>query len=502
MTLLSASRSGQRPPGPVAATQIVLARQPILDVRGRTVGFELLWRSPSGAAMAADVDGDAATASTIMGAMLDVGLDRVVGGGLAFVNLTRAFLVGTLPLDLDPARVVLEVLESVDLTPEVVQGVRALAARGFRLALDDFDWAPGCEPLLELAWAVKLDVRALGVAGVAATAERLRPYDVVLVAEKVETRAEADACVAAGCTLLQGWHYARPEPVRAARLSSGAASALRLSVALDAPELTRPQATRLVAAHPALAVRILRLAGSAAAGAGRVRSLSDAVGVVGLAQLRRWVLLAVLGAQGTDDPATLTELLIPARMCELLAPAYGLDAGECFLVGLLHSPVSLLDGAAGEQLADCGLSPALTGAVVRQEGALGALLAGVRAWLAGEPVVGAVPEAFARAWGEAAGWSHARTDELRSAGLAHRALGLGDDVVDEGDLEGHPVDVARLAGAGPAVPRLVVDDPHGAVAAVLGARADPQALPRLQDPALRPAPEGVEQHGVGQQPGA
>ena len=69
----------------------LLARQPIYDRSVDVIGYELLFRhNPSGNA---DVlEGTDASAAVSVHALLDVGLDRLVGKELAFVNATAAFL--------------------------------------------------------------------------------------------------------------------------------------------------------------------------------------------------------------------------------------------------------------------------------------------------------------------------------------------------------------------------------------------------------------------------
>jgi EAL and modified HD-GYP domain-containing signal transduction protein len=70
------------------ATRLYVARQPILDLKGRVFGYELLYREdPRDRACFAD--GDTASASVLTGALLDLGLNTLTGGRQAFFNLTR-----------------------------------------------------------------------------------------------------------------------------------------------------------------------------------------------------------------------------------------------------------------------------------------------------------------------------------------------------------------------------------------------------------------------------
>src|SRR5947209_17890241 len=85
-----------------------VARQPIVDARGALVGYELLFRQAAGAG-GATAAGDEATTATILAAFAEFAPDELLAGRLGFVNLTRAFLTGRLPVPFSPDVAVLEV---------------------------------------------------------------------------------------------------------------------------------------------------------------------------------------------------------------------------------------------------------------------------------------------------------------------------------------------------------------------------------------------------------
>lgn len=126
------------------------------------------------------------------------------------------------PLRPHAARVVLELTERAQLgsPSELAAAVRALRGVGFRVALDDLG-----EGYAGLAWLVtappdlvKLDL--VVVRGIDASPARqafvrsvvaiARPAGTLVVAEGVETQAEASVLVELGCDLLQGFHFGRP----------------------------------------------------------------------------------------------------------------------------------------------------------------------------------------------------------------------------------------------------------------------------------------------------
>jgi EAL and modified HD-GYP domain-containing signal transduction protein len=316
-----------------------VARQPIYNADQRLFGYELLFRraATSVGAGVTQEDDDSATTSTILAAFSEFGADQLLGGRPGFINLTRAFIVGDLPLPFAPEAAVLEVLETVKLDAEVVAGATALAEQGYRLALDDFVWTPESEPLLEIAAIAKIDVLALTWAEVEFTAERCRRHNLQLLAEKVEDAAMLQRCRDAGFELFQGYHLGRPETMTIETLSPGQALALELVGRLGDPSTTTQEIEDSVRRDPALVYRLLRIANSAASGAKRqVSTIRDALVMVGMSRLRAWLVLLALSSKGAGETG-IVDALARARTCERVARGTGLVSPDvAFTAGLLH----------------------------------------------------------------------------------------------------------------------------------------------------------------------
>jgi len=203
----TAGGNARRAPTSAAAWLARLGRQPIVRSDGRTMGYEFLYRAPSRRPVRVDrwtpSRQDGATAAVLDCVFGGSGVASVAADHLAFVNVTRSYLVGDLPLPLDPAQLVLEVVESVPADDEVVAGVKALRGRGYRIAIDDFVGLDDQIALLPHADYVKIDARDLAREGTALI-ELAARFGAVLVAERVEDRSTVDMCAAAGFTLFQG----------------------------------------------------------------------------------------------------------------------------------------------------------------------------------------------------------------------------------------------------------------------------------------------------------
>ncbi len=132
--------NGSAVPAELESDLRYVARQPIMDLRGRVHGYELLFRAGPEAAFRGD--GDTAT-RTMLDNTVMFGLEKLSGGLPAFVNCTRESLTDNLVRVLPPSMTVLEILESLEPAPDLVAACRKLKCGGFRLALDDFFGSPG-----------------------------------------------------------------------------------------------------------------------------------------------------------------------------------------------------------------------------------------------------------------------------------------------------------------------------------------------------------------------
>lgn len=365
-----------------------IGRQPVFDARGRIVGYELLFRD-------ADVEyadfssGTAATAQVLLASFLDIGLERLVGRGTAFLKLPRAYVVNELSLPAAPGRLVLEVLpEDIADDEQVLAGVRRLRAAGHLVALQDTDGTLHSWPVLREVDLVKVDALRQGDA-LETTLRRCHAAGLRVVAEKVETAEALATCRELGVAYLQGHLLSRPEVLRGRALSAGQTACLQLVRALDRPDVSVADLARLVGSDPGLSFRLLRAANAVSVGARRhVTGLSEALLMLGFAHTRRWALLMLVTGLPTEAAAGVEAALLRAAMCERLAALVDdAEPDEGYMVGLLSSLAELLRLPVGELLQELPLAPSTREALLTQDGPVGEVLRCVLAYEAGEPTV-------------------------------------------------------------------------------------------------------------------
>jgi len=101
-------------------TQSYIARQPIFDEDQNVMGYELLYRSDPDNPLS--MDGTKATTDVIINSYIEIGLDKLVGNQLAFINITRDFIVNHHILPPPSKQLVLETGDDVKADDEIIAG--------------------------------------------------------------------------------------------------------------------------------------------------------------------------------------------------------------------------------------------------------------------------------------------------------------------------------------------------------------------------------------------
>ena len=378
-----------------------VARQPILDERGAVHGYELLFRD--GPVVAFTGDGDRATRAVLDSTVI-FGLGRLTGGLPAFVNCTREALLNRLVLVLPPQQTMLELLETLKPTRDLLDACLEYKARGYRIALDDFTWSPAWQAILDIADYVKVDIEQTPAADRNDLMRRLKGSPAKLVAERVETRDDLEMVRREGFTLFQGYYFCRPVLMENRGIPANQLVHLEMLSALHREPLDTRHISNLVKRDASLTYRLLRMVNSPMYGISKtVTSIHAALIHIGDEMFRRVAMLAIASELKRDSPSELMRMaFLRARFCELAAAVTRQDPTEQYLLGLL----SLLPAMLGVPMENISgampLRPAVHEALLGQPNSERTILSWLESYELGE-------------------WEHCDTI-LQSSGLAGSQL--------------------------------------------------------------------------------
>ncbi|MFC1528500.1 EAL and HDOD domain-containing protein [Candidatus Latescibacterota bacterium] len=364
---------------------IFVGRQAIYDRNLEVIGYELLFRSYE-AEQASVTDGDQATTEVILNTFMEIGLERLVGSGMAFINLTRSFFLEKYPLPMLQDRVVLEVLEDITLDDELIAGVRALSDSGFTIALDDVVHPKDIKQLLDIANIVKLDIVALELDRLDEYVKILRKHNVKLLAEKVETLDIFNLCKKLGFDYFQGFFLSKPHVVKGQRIPESRLAIIRLLSKIKTPDITFKEIEEIIRQDVSLSYKLLRLINSSFYSLPtKITSIQQAITLLGLKHIQNWVQLIFLSKIEDKPRDLIVTAMIRAKMCELISMSLEEQLAEMgFIVGLFSVLDALLDMPLEEIIPSLPFSDDITNALLQHVGPLGNVLHCVLAYEKGD----------------------------------------------------------------------------------------------------------------------
>jgi len=358
-----------------------LGRQPILDRGQEIVGYELLFRS-AGLDYAEFDSYSQASASVITNALSAFGIQEVLGGKFGFINVHLDLLLSEMLELLPVEQSVLELLEFIKIDEQVVERCRDLKLLGFQLALDDHEYSPDYADIYGVIDIVKIDILAIKSDLLPGIIEQLRRWPVRILAEKVETVEQFDACFGMGFDLFQGYFFERPVVLNKKKIDTSGLAMLKLlqQLTMDA---TIDEIEQTFKANPSMSYNLLRLVNSVAHGTReKIKTLRHAITMLGTSHIRRWIQLSLFAgndSRGINNPL-LEMAAVRGRLMEILVIQKERErdlaeqSEEAFMIGILSLLDVLFETPMSVIVESLNLTEEVSGALLSREGMLGRLL--------------------------------------------------------------------------------------------------------------------------------
>ncbi len=326
-----------------------VARQPILNIEKKVVAYELLFRDGKSNSFP-NIDPNQATSNILTNNHLTLGLEQVTGDLPAYINFHADTLISHFPSFLDPKNVVLEILEDVPVTDELLSACKELHKKGYKLALDDFDFDEKWHAFYPVVDIIKIDVLQFSILEISKLVRNLGGLDVVLLAEKVETLQQFEKLKMLGFTLFQGYFFAKPEMLKQRKITTSKQNILELISQSSQIDLDINKISGIFAVDPGLTYKLLRFINSPTYGSSQeITSLKHALAYIGQVELKKFIALLALSDLSSDkNPEIMRLSLARAKFCEQIALCRfeSENPPKAFLTGIL----SLIDGILDHEL--------------------------------------------------------------------------------------------------------------------------------------------------------
>ena len=334
--------------------EVFVARQPILNIHEQIVGYELLYRNKQENRFP-HVDSDIATIDVLVNSFLSIGIDEVAQGKPVFVNFTGKLLMSSVFDYIDPTKVIIEILEDITITDEIVTRIKELKLRGFKMALDDFILSANIaehQEIFNYTDYIKIDFLLTPLLQRMEIENEIRtkyPH-IRFLAEKVEARNQYEVAKHSGYTLFQGYFFEQPQVLSTTDVPPNVIQYLQILSHLREEEPDISLLAQNIERDISLTYKLLQLINySDKRSKSKVRSIKQAVLLLGLTELRKWMYLLAMREARLDMESDTTKEIIAtslfrAKICEKFANYKRQENdAEYFLIGLFSLIDAILD---------------------------------------------------------------------------------------------------------------------------------------------------------------
>ncbi len=320
-----------------------VARQPILDKAENLWGFELLFRQDLSNNMAIIEDPDVATASIASSGFLRA-TSGIPAGLKIFINFTEELLIKRFPLALPAQTTVIEILEDIPISMELIESLKELKKEGYILALDDFTGDEAYNRIIQYIDIIKLDCFGRSIDDIINIKNKFSDSSCLFLAEKVESESVVTALKEHGVALFQGYYFARPQMLAGKEITSATSSKLKLVTEIEKEELDIEAIIAGIQADISVSYRLLRYVNSSEFSfQKKIDSIRQCVALLGFKKIRHWLRLVLYSGMlsNSSNPEVLRMALQRAYFLDSLSTAanLGIKHESLFLVGMF----SLLD---------------------------------------------------------------------------------------------------------------------------------------------------------------
>lgn len=325
---------------------IYIAKQPIFNRKNEVAFYELLFRASKENVYSA-VDGDEATYQVISNTFLSMGIEKITGDKRAFINFTEKLILNETAMMLPKDLLGIEILENIMPTREIISACKKMKQKGYMLVLDDFEYKPGYQELIDMADVIKIDFMATKGEERRTVIERYGNKDMKFLAEKVETMQDYLDALEYGYEYFQGYFFSKPQIVSERDIpvnNKFKYEILRVAFNDDARIETLEN---VIKRDVSLSYKLLKLVNSAYFGFEKnITSIREAVMIMGLKEIKKWIILLTVKEEKNDfHDEILSRSVVRARLGELVAEKTGYinEMDQIFLMELISETDTILN---------------------------------------------------------------------------------------------------------------------------------------------------------------
>lgn len=357
---------------------VFLARQPIFDRSNKVIAYELLFRNGC-KNFCCNADGNEATLNVIVNSFYTFGIKNITNNKKAFINFTEELIKKEIATLLPSEQVVVEILEDIEPTDEIIFACKKLKEKGYILALDDFTFNKKYIKLIKLVDIIKVDFK------VTKGYERKRLFELLKInnkikflAEKVENNEEYNEAVKIGYTYFQGYYFSKPVILSRKSIFANKNIALKILELIIKEEFSFDDLELLIIKDLGLSYKIMKLINSSGYYLrNRVSSIRQAITFLGEIEIKKWLYVVLLNdLKGNNTNELIKVSLQRAKLCEFICSMsiYKEKKSSAYMTGLFSVADAILNCPIKVIINDLGIVDEVKDGLIEEKNPLNIML--------------------------------------------------------------------------------------------------------------------------------
>ncbi|MFG6495584.1 HDOD domain-containing protein [Fictibacillus sp. UD] len=322
---------------------IFIGRQPILDKDENVVAYELLYRN-SATNRYEGLDHDSATIDVMVNSFTGIGIKEVGERKKCFINFTENLLLNRIPTYISPEYIVVEILEDVRLSEEILTVCKELKNKGYIIALDDVSVNKDLESLLPFIDIIKVDYLVMDYIEMKNMIETYKDQ-ITFLAEKIETREQFEEARGLGFEYFQGYFFSKPIILQGKDIAPIPTNYILLLEKLSSGEPDINEISSLIQRDLSLSYKLLKVMNSGTYFfKSKITSIKQAVVLVGLYEIKKLIMILMMSSLNrADNQLEIVKLsLTRAVFFERIAHIVGVSKNHLYMFGMFSFIDTLL----------------------------------------------------------------------------------------------------------------------------------------------------------------
>lgn len=353
-----------------------IVRQPILDSQRKVAAYEILYKEDV-TSLYTERTTNFGVATAIEQFLTNMDGDRFLDGKTAFFTFTPSLLMKNIPKMFPPEKMVIQIDDNTIIHPVAQKIVYRFKKQGYRIAVQGFTFAPRYLGILDVVDMIKVDFKAQD-ASLENVVRVAHSFNKQVAAYNISSAEALERAQALGCDYYQGSYVAEQKTQKVHRTDHLQSNFFQLMLAVTADEPDTDEIAAIISRDVTLSFSLIKLVNSAYfARRNRVKSVQQALVILGIGQLKQWIyLLSFKQDNGGVQDELIKISFQRGKFCEALvkfAPSVNLSPSEAYMLGMFSTLGTLMEVPLEQALSELPISEDIKLALTTGEGPAGHL---------------------------------------------------------------------------------------------------------------------------------